>query len=586
MTYYPVTHAAFVWDDLIDFVEMGWLYQGDMWQSYMFKGFHNWARYFRPLGVLGFVVQARLFDGNPMAMHTVSLGLHLLNTALVIALAWRLSPTSRHWTWLLAPASGLFYGLHPMLVEVVTWIGCQFDQLQVLTALSALLAAQLIAQRALRAVVLGGLLFLSLCAKESAVAVPVAITLIDLLACPQASAPFLRRAADTVRRHWPSYLAMALAALGYWLLRRHFMGGTLPPSQEIVGYLTMPASWDRIAYTYFKYWQVIFGIVTELNPLHPLSDYTFGTPPWRVALRCIGALAIAALSLLLLGRRLPATGTAVAIASAALAPVLGLVPVQFDDSLYHERYAVGAISWLAVLGPRLLTEWAPLAKRIRPARAVVAALAAVWLAVAIFNIRTTIPLWSNDVLLWSWTVRQHPNDTFAISNLIAARARYDLTKDALDLAHQTADRKLNCTLCYVNGATLSMQSGNLEVADYFLGQALRSLDADLSELINLPVYYRTAADLELRKGNFQESINLFNESIRLQPVDPRARMMLAEALWRTRQFNLAHKQIALSLDMAPPSFRKEAEATARRIQQLPQQPPSAPSGVNRGPPSR
>src|ERR1700754_473078 len=90
LLYSPVRHAGFVWDDLLDFQQMPWLRTGDQWKQIIFRGFNDWAYYFRPLIVAFFTLQIRLFDVAPGPMHLVSLAMHLLNTFIVGLLALRL----------------------------------------------------------------------------------------------------------------------------------------------------------------------------------------------------------------------------------------------------------------------------------------------------------------------------------------------------------------------------------------------------------------------------------------------------------------------------------------------------------------
>lgn len=566
VVYFPVAKAGFVWDDITDFSQMGWLYHGDDWKIYIFQGFHNWTKYFRPLGVLGFVAQVRTFGGTPAPMHVVSLVMHLANAALIMRAAWLLAPATKR-RLLLACASGLIYGLHPMLVEIVTWIGCQFDELQVMTGSLALIASLSIHNRIRRAVVVGTLFFLSFCAKESAIALPVVLGLIHFFHDQDRTESLRRRLARLLGQQWVSCLGLALGGLVYWLLRRHFMGGTLPSLGETVSQLDWN-QWERIALTYLHYWQVISGVATQLSPIHPLDSYTFGTSPWLWGVRCACALLIASSAVLLLGRHLPATGTAVAAATVSLIPVLGLLPFNFDDSLYHERYAVGAIAWLAILIPRIAAEWIRLLGSARYVKAISAALLACWLVIGALNIRVTIPLWSNNLLLWEWAMKHYPEDEFALSNVISAYAAYGLDQDALDLADKATLKKINCTLCYVTSAMISLKANHLAAADAYLGQAHRSLDAD-PDLKDLPVFYRTAGNLELRNGNYKTAMALLEGAQNMQPADPLTYLMLAEVSWRTGKFEKADHEMAQAAKIASPSMLGEVQRITARIKELP-----------------
>lgn len=159
--YWPVVHATFVLDDVIDFIDMKWLSHGDDWKHYIFKDFNGWTNYFRPLVVAFFALQVRLFNNAPGPMHAVSLGMHLVNTTLVGLLSWQCSRATSNAqlrVGLLALVM-LLYGLHPVLIEPVTWIGCQFDMAATLFMLLGLLLNTRIKHRLSRAIAVASCFF-------------------------------------------------------------------------------------------------------------------------------------------------------------------------------------------------------------------------------------------------------------------------------------------------------------------------------------------------------------------------------------------------------------------------------------------
>ena len=127
VVYLPVLRGEFVWDDEYDFVAKTWLTEGDAWKHYIFRDFHGWTNYFRPLVVALFTIQLRLFDVQPGPMHAVSLAAHLVNTMLVGLLALRAGAAvgrPSHRMFLPAILSMLLFGLHPALIEPVAWNRC------------------------------------------------------------------------------------------------------------------------------------------------------------------------------------------------------------------------------------------------------------------------------------------------------------------------------------------------------------------------------------------------------------------------------------------------------------------------------
>jgi hypothetical protein len=76
--------------------------------------------YYQPLAMISLMLDYARGGraDNPRAFHETSLLLHLLNTALVILLIYRLF--GRVWV---AAVAGLLFGLHPMTVETIVWVG-------------------------------------------------------------------------------------------------------------------------------------------------------------------------------------------------------------------------------------------------------------------------------------------------------------------------------------------------------------------------------------------------------------------------------------------------------------------------------
>ena len=563
LVYWPVTRAGFVWDDLLTFEQRAWLHHGDAWKQYIFTGFNDWTHYFRPLVVGLFVVQVRLFGGAPEPMHMVSLAMHLVNVALVVMLARSL--VQRDWKWG-APLSllgGLLYGLHPMLVESVTWIGCQFDQVQVMTALAGLLLSRHIDGVWPRAVAVAGCFLLSAGAKESAATYPAIVFLFDWLLRSDRSLAPARRALALLRANWPVYAGLLLAGLGYLWLRRTMMGSTVA---GLEAWMLVPdqARLDSIAYVYLKYWAVILGVPTELNPLHPVGSVKFGANAGLMALRITGATCVASLGLLVFSKRFPALGILVLSATLYLLPVLGILPVQFDGSIYHERYAIGAIALAAALLPRIAAELRQLPVHMPTLSRLLPVIALAWLAWAVPNIRTTIPLWSDNVALWEWTLHGNPGNSYALGNLVSAYVRAGEKEKAEALVRQALAENTVCDNCYLNGLMSAVRDGKPELIDATVHQ-LRDSRAFFQNPGNRYFYFRTIGHLELRLGNPESAILALQEAIAIEAQEPFAHLLMAEALMALGQTGKAEAEAALAVALSNPKDRQQTRLQSKEI---------------------
>lgn len=563
VVYWPVLSAGFVWDDLLNFKQRAWLYHGDEWKQYVFTGFNDWQYYFRPLGVLGFVLQARTFGGEAGPMHAVTLAMQLVNVALIMLLARRLVPSDmpgRIWLVLLA---GLVFGLHPMLVETVVWIGCQFDQLQVMFATLGLLASLAIRQVWPRAIVVAACFFFSACSKESAAAFPAIVVLFDLLMRSDPQAPVVARLTRLLRENWPVYAVLLLAGIAYLLLRRSVMGAVV---DGVTPGMFIPdlARVDEIAYVYLKYWKVILGVPTELNPMHPVGSVEFGMSPILMVGRILASAAIVVFGLWVVFRRLPFTGTLILAATLYLLPVVGIFPGHFDGSLYHERYAIGAVALAAILLPGMVREWLPYLRRFPLLPKFLAALAIVWLAWAVPNVRATIPLWSDDLALWHWAASAHPTNPLALSNLISARINNNQPAEARALVEHALAQDMDCSNCYINGFMMAVVHGDRALAMKTLVRVRDSKELAYEKTL-AQLYWRTVGFFEMRLGNPDNAVQALRMAAGIEESEAFTRMLLTEALVASGELAAAQEQARWAVELAWPPERREAQNTVDRI---------------------
>ncbi|MFC0355904.1 hypothetical protein [Pseudofulvimonas gallinarii] len=561
--YLPVRDAGYVWDDFAVFEQRGWLYKGDEWKQYLFTGFNDWQYYFRPLVVGLFVLQARLFEGAPEPMHLVTLGMQLINVALVFLLARRVAVHHRQHNLWLPLFAGVFFGLHPMLVETVVWIGCQFDQVQVMFALLGLVASLGIERRWLRAAVVSLCFFVSACAKESAALYPVIIVVLDWLMRSDRNDALIQRARNLWVRNWPVYVCLALTGVTYLLLRHVTMGSLLGgiPVSEFVPSL---ARIDEIAYVYLKYWMVVAGIPFELSPIHPVEGVVFGQDLTAMPLRILGALAVLAIGLLVFSRRFAFTGAVVAVASAYLFPVLGFFPGHFDGSLYHERYAIGAIAVTAVLLPGVINEWRPAFARLPLLRKFFGLLAILWVAWAALNVRVTIPLWSSDVALWRWASERHPDNAMVKGNLISNLTALGRVSEVRHILNDALTRNLDCDICYLNGFSFSVSLGDRPMAEILRDRLSRSSALGSDRIVTYS-YYLFDGFLELRNGNLALAESLLRRSLSTEAESSFTHVLLTETLVALERAEEAQHAAKRAVETAYPPDAAGIDAITARI---------------------
>lgn len=566
--YWPISHAGFVWVDKTLFQNAAWLRYGAGWKQLIFHHFYDWVNYFRPLVVAAFVAEVRVFDVSPGAMHLVSLALHLGNTCVVGMLALRLTMNngSENLRRILSRVAMLLYGLHPALIEPVVWISCQAEQLVTFFWLLGLLVNFSVRATALRAVAVAVCFFLAACAKESAAGFPLTLTLLDWISLGAVTANTrpLCKVGALLRRQWPTYLAVAVSGIAYLALRYWAMG-----------FLTQGSgaepllSWSRVqtvCYLFLTYWRVLVWPMVELGPLHIVDTRQFATVNATLLVVDIAALGILCAGAWLVWKR-RVLGGLIAAVGIALLPVLHIIPVDFDLSLYHERYAMTATAMACALLPGVLTVDFQHARSLLGA-VMASTLVAIWLALGIANIRITVPLWSDDSKLWSWELTQHPDSILAQDHLLAVYVERDDRAHAHVIADLLLKEKPACADCMLNVAALAVNEGDvprLQAALELARPLMRSTDPVRQQ----QAFITAMGQLHELQGDAQAAIYAYQDAIRMDALQPLVRMDLALLLARQGKTEDARNVMEVALPLFAPDQRdqrrKEFEAALNAL---------------------
>lgn len=218
---WPALNGQFLSDDL---AVMHWLVAWDakdaFWASIFGKfaaGLDVPSHYYRPLALLTYGLDQRLFGWSPLAWHLTGYAIHVANALLVGAVMRALGGDAARAT----AASALFL-FFPLAPEVSIWFSGRYDVLAV-TGMLIAVHAHLRAQGFDRWRVLSLFGFaLGLSAKEAAMPTPGLLVLASFLWVPQGTA-FADRVLRTLRACWPA-VALFFAYLG---LRHGLFGSAL-----------------------------------------------------------------------------------------------------------------------------------------------------------------------------------------------------------------------------------------------------------------------------------------------------------------------------------------------------------------------
>jgi len=561
LVYWPVLRGGFVWDDKLCFHDAAWLRSGSAWTHYVFRDFCDWTSYFRPLAVAVLTVEVRVFDSAPGPMHAVSLALHLINLLLVGVLARTFLPhTAQESPWPAAMAS-LVYGLHPVLIEPVYWIGCQYEMLVTMFILLGLLASSLIEHKALRAIAVAFGFFFAACAKEAALAFPLLLILFDMTQGAQAkTAPTTWRALLLAlwRRQHAVYLAVAVAGCVYLALRYWAIGLALHQgTAEALGPI---ARFQKIIQAYLDYWKLLVWPMTGLGPIHPYDDGQFSAINISSLVNTLSVAAIVGCGLYAFWKR-DALGTLILAVSAALLPALHILPIAFSESLYHERYAMTALAVGCALLPATLCRhagylpqrwlWAP------------ALLAAAWLALGVINIRVTLPLWSDELALWQWALREYPDSIVAKQHLLNKYVERNDRARAHELAYALISGNQQCPVCMLTIAYLALGEGDATLAATAVDR-IRNAPALPDDPLFLQEYILVIGGLRELQGQPKAAEEAYRDAFAMAPLDPQPAKRLALLLLREGALEQARLYSNMALSLLAADERDAWRATFER----------------------
>ncbi|MES2692517.1 MAG: hypothetical protein V4773_03515 [Verrucomicrobiota bacterium] len=130
-------------------------------------------RELRPFAALSFIIDSRLYGGNPVGYRVTNMLLHLSAVGLVALMTWRYSRGSLF----AAVSAGLIFALHPAHVEPVTWITGRVDLLGTVAALVFIVCCERYSESGRVAFAVTGLIaiFVGLFSKEFCMLAPLIV---------------------------------------------------------------------------------------------------------------------------------------------------------------------------------------------------------------------------------------------------------------------------------------------------------------------------------------------------------------------------------------------------------------------------
>jgi tetratricopeptide (TPR) repeat protein len=449
-------------------------------------------------------------DLNPRPFHIASLVLHLLNVLLIFVILRKLM--EKDWP---SAAGALLFAIHPVQVESVAWISelkgvlsgffCLLAIWQYLNFASEIPAKMSLEKRpswrqCLQYVVAFLCFILALLCKPSAVALPLIVLAIG---CCMIERPGRRIIASLLP--W-----LAVALLWSVLTRR---------AQPFGDSAMQPLWWrpfiagDALAFYMCKLiWPIQLGI-----------DYG-RTPAWVMSQPSVYVIWLvpAALAGFIWSRRKerPWLLAAGAISLAAVLPVLGLVPFNFQQySTVADRYL-----YLAMLGPAII-----LATTLNHAqierKTVVGLCLLLFLGLGLRSAQQTLT-WSNSIELYEHALSVNPRSWVAHRNCAEALQEQGRSGDAIGHLNEALRIYPRYALARTSMAGILARRGQLDEARAQLEEALR-LEPD--DEVKAEAHNNLGTIFTL-SGKTEEALRHYHETLRIRPNDVIAHYSLGQIL--------------------------------------------------------
>jgi len=524
VSYQPVWHGGFIWDDDCYVTNNKMLSATDGLRRIWFS-FESPSQYF-PLTYTVLRFERGLWQLDPSGYHWVNILLHAANALLLWRVLWRLEVPG-------ARLGAAIFALHPVHVESVAWITELKNVLSLWFCLLAVLAwiefVEERSRRPWRLYVLTLILYaLALLSKSTACTLPAALCLIlwlkrvPLNRCRLAQiVPFLM-------------LGLGMGLLAMWWERYH--QGTrgeifaLGPIDRILiasravlfylGKLVWPAN---LTFSYPRW---------TIDPTNPLA---YG---WLVAGACLSAV-------VWLTRRSTGRGieTAAVFYVATLSPILGFIMLytfQYTFVADHYQYAA-SIGPLALAAAGMTRALEPIGGKKAFVRPALCAGLVVVLGVLTWRQSGT---YTDIETLWRTTLARNPKASLAHENL---GVLLDV-RGEVDEAITHFQKALECRPGF---GELQNDLGVAYLQKDKISEAIEQFQIALEHQPNLEKAHYNLGKAFLETGQVDEAIAHFQRAVEILPSFAEAHHYLAIAFLRKRQVDEAITQLQCALEIQP-----------------------------------
>ncbi len=568
--YWQTLHFKFVWDDNQIIYERVDYRTPSRWLEAVRQPLDFSPNYFRPLALSSLLVQIWIWGDNPAPFHAANVLIHLLNTALVMALGVRMLANRG-----LALLAGALYGVHPALVESVAFVSSRYDLMATLFLLLALwLEGRLMGGWRLAGV---SLAFLgALLCKEMALMFPLVLLLWQRAwgrgGSERESLAHLTRAERAL--YWAVgltlviYFGIRYAALGY--LFTEPIGDAQIEAGTPVQHLLL------IGRTLTTLTGLAFVPFFSITPVHhselpvPVGD------GWAWA-QLGGAVLILLSVAYLVWRRLSA-GWLFAAALVSLLPVLNLRPLEFAYGVFTaERFLTFPLA-LTLLGllqlplPSLLRSRG-VCKRLqaRVGRLMVI----LWGVALLITTAYNLPNWRDPEHFWKWLTIASPQSPIGFSNLSDLYHRMGRYAESLEYAEKAIQVAPRSGMGYVNKGVALLRLGDSDGAMALFRKAVEIEPSNVLGWNNLAV-------MLLERGEQDEAERILRQHVLGNPPRYMGHQTLGVIYLRRVRLDLAEAEFRKAYALMTNPAGSVAEQGLKQLQSASKWITAAHYWMNRG----
>jgi len=547
LVYLGTLQFEFVYDDLGQIVSnpvvQNWKYvplmfRGNVWMQQLAIG-----NYYRPLFLLWLLVNHTLFGLHPAWWHLTTVLAHVAATAMVFALALRLTGERRA-----AFIAALLFGLHPVHLEAVAWISGAPEPMLAVLLIAAFLAYLNYRERRqgrwLAASL--GAYALGLLSKETAVVLPGLLFAYEWLFNGGGESRW-RRLLAGVRAVLP-FVGLTVAYLGLRTWALHGLAHKTVNLPVRIELLTIPS----VLWFYLRLLVAPVGLSVFYD-----TPYVTHVGIRYFALPLAGVVAAVALLVWWWRRsRSALVGFASVWLLLPLLPLLNLSVLPMGDFV-HDRYVYLPSVGFAMLAAMAISklEKVPTLSRQKRARqwwATPVVVAVIAIAMAAGTVIQSLP-WANDIVLYYHGMAVAPNNDLPRNKLAATLVLRGMYQEGINLYRVVLANDPDYWYANYRMGYAQYMIGQYGEAERYLGRAV-ALQPAGDEF-----YYLGMARMQL--GQPDGAAAAFEQAIRLQPQAAGYRYALGMALRKQGKLGPALEWFKAELAGNPNNAeaRREAE---------------------------